>query len=79
MCLFEKEETNTFSQGGTYDQYRQPFGKNPDDFGVQPSTPCWFGEVVLISSYLRTRGILSKITEQVRFARKRFGRYEGAT
>jgi hypothetical protein len=41
-----------------------------------PSTPAWFGEVVVISSYLRKHGILSKINEQVRFARKRFGRYE---
>src|SRR5690348_14218971 len=41
-----------------------------------PATPCWFGEVVLISSHLRTHGILNKINEQVRFARKRFGRYE---
>ena len=41
-----------------------------------PSTPPWFGEVVVISSYLRKHGVLSKITEQVRFARKRFGRYE---
>jgi hypothetical protein len=41
-----------------------------------PSTPSWFGEVVVISSYLRKHGVLSKINEQVRFARKRFGRYE---
>ncbi len=41
-----------------------------------PSTPSWFGEVVLISSYLRKHGVLAKITEQVRFARKRFGRYD---
>src|SRR5579859_3591513 len=41
-----------------------------------PSTPCWFGEVVMISSYLRKHGVLSKINEQVRFTRKRFGRYE---
>jgi hypothetical protein len=41
-----------------------------------PSTPSWFGEVVLISSYLRTHGVLSKISEQVRFARRRFGRDE---
>jgi hypothetical protein len=40
------------------------------------ATPCWFGEAVLISSYLRKHGVLSKITEQVCFARKRFGRYE---
>jgi hypothetical protein len=41
-----------------------------------PSIPSWFGEVVVISRYLRKQGILSKITEQVRFARKRFGRYD---
>jgi len=31
---------------------------------------------VLISSYLQKHAVLSKINEQVRFARKRFGRYE---
>jgi hypothetical protein len=40
------------------------------------STPSWFGEVVVISRYLHTHGVLSKINEHVRFARKRFGRYE---
>lgn len=40
------------------------------------STPSWFGEVVVISRYLHQHGVLSKINEQVRFARKRFGRYE---
>jgi hypothetical protein len=40
------------------------------------STPSWFGEIVLISRYLRMYGVLSKINEQIRFARKRFGRYE---
>ena len=41
-----------------------------------PSPPAWFGEIVIVSSYLRKHGILNKINEQVRFARKRFGRYE---
>src|SRR5215472_7852938 len=40
------------------------------------ATLCWFGEIVLISSYLRKHGVLSKINEKVRFARRRFGRYE---
>ncbi len=40
------------------------------------SAPAWFGEIVMVSSYLRKHGILNKINEQVRFARKRFGRYE---
>src|SRR5260370_29945639 len=41
-----------------------------------PSTPAWFGEIVLLSSFLRKHGILSKISDQLRFARRRFGRYE---
>jgi hypothetical protein len=41
-----------------------------------PSTPSWFGEVVLLISYLRKHGILTKISEEVRFARRRFGHYE---
>ncbi len=40
------------------------------------STPSWFGEVVMISRYVHTHGVLSKINEHVRFARKRFGRYD---
>src|SRR5690242_14544155 len=41
-----------------------------------PSPPAWFGESVLLIGYLRKHGVLSKISEQVRFARRRFGRYE---
>ena len=44
-----------------------------------PSTPPWFGEVALIVQYLRKHEILSAIAERVRFARRRFGQYEGAT
>jgi hypothetical protein len=44
-----------------------------------PSPPSWLGEVALLAHYLRKQGILSAIAEQVRFARRRFGRYEGAT
>ncbi len=40
------------------------------------STPCWFGEVVLITAHLRKHGVLTKISEQVQFSRRRFGRYE---
>jgi hypothetical protein len=40
------------------------------------SPPSWFGEVVVISTYLQTQGVFKKINEQVRFARKRFGQYE---
>lgn len=41
-----------------------------------PSTPSWFGEVTLMVEHLRKLGVLSKIGEGVRFARRRFGRYE---
>ena len=41
-----------------------------------PSTPVWFGEVVLMAALLRQHSVLSKINEQVRFARRRFGHYE---
>ncbi len=41
-----------------------------------PSTPSWFGEVVLLAAHLRKHGVLSKISERVRFARRRFGRYD---
>ena len=41
-----------------------------------PSTPSWFGEVTLMAAYLRKHGVLTKISERVRFARRRFGRYD---
>ncbi len=41
-----------------------------------PSTPSWFGEVTLITHYLRRVGMLAEISARVRFARRRFGRYD---
>ena len=41
-----------------------------------PATPSWFGEVVLMAAHLRKHGVLTKISESVRFGRRRFGRYE---
>lgn len=41
-----------------------------------PSTPSWFGEVVLITEYLRKQGVLTNLNERVRFSRRRFGQYE---
>ncbi len=40
------------------------------------ATPSWLGEVVLLTAHLRKHGVLIKITEQVRFMRTRFGRYD---
>jgi hypothetical protein len=42
----------------------------------RPTAPSWFGEVVLVIDYLRQHRVLSQISEQVHFARRRFGRYE---
>ena len=50
--------------------------------GIQTSsqsvltTPSWLGEVTLIVHHLQRQGALAAIEEQVRFARRRFGRYE---
>ena len=41
-----------------------------------PSLPSWFGEVMVLVAYLRKHGILTKISAEVRFARRRFGRSE---
>jgi hypothetical protein len=41
-----------------------------------PSIPTWFGEVTLLAHHLNRQKILDRISEQVRFARRRFGRYE---
>jgi hypothetical protein len=41
-----------------------------------PSPPFWFGEVVLMAAHLRKHDVLNKISERVRFARRRFGHYE---
>jgi hypothetical protein len=41
-----------------------------------PSTPSWLGEVTVIAHYLEHLGVLSDISERVRFARRRFGQYD---
>jgi hypothetical protein len=43
---------------------------------VQFATPSWLGEVALVASHLRKQGLLTKVSERVRFARRRFGRYD---
>jgi hypothetical protein len=41
-----------------------------------PAPPSWFGEAVLLIGYLRKQGVLTKVGEQVHFARRRIARYE---
>jgi hypothetical protein len=42
----------------------------------QLATPSWLGEIALVASHLQKQGILNKIAERVRFARRRFGHYD---
>jgi hypothetical protein len=41
-----------------------------------PAPPPWLGEVTLLCHHLTRQGVLATLIEQVRFARRRFGRYE---
>ena len=41
-----------------------------------PCPPPWWGELVLLSQHLRQQGILTQLTEGIRFERRRFGHYE---
>ncbi len=43
---------------------------------LAPCPPPWFGEVVLLVTHLKKQGVLTNLCERVRFARRRFGRYE---
>lgn len=77
MWLLEEKDHNRSQQGGPG---MTSIADGSVNIQTTPesniSTPSWFGEVVLISKYLRAQGVFKKINEQVRFARKRFGRYE---
>ena len=42
----------------------------------RPSVPAWFAEVVILSQYLTTKGLLEAFAHQVRLVRGRFGSYE---
>jgi len=54
---------------------------NPSSVDIQteaspiPSVPAWFGEVALLAHTMTRLGLLAEISEQVRFARKRFGTF----
>ena len=55
---------------------------NPSSVTIQSeaspisSVPAWFGEVALLAHTLTRLGLLSEISERVRFTRKRFGTFE---
>jgi hypothetical protein len=43
---------------------------------LAPCPPPWFGETVLVVTHLKKQGVLTKLSERVQFARRRFGHYE---
>src|SRR2546421_3368518 len=76
MCLIEKEKQShslkeapmtSIADGSVIIQASAEF---------VPSPPSWFGEVVLMAAHLRQHGVLSEISEGVRFARRRGVCYE---
>jgi hypothetical protein len=69
----KKEE---FPQGGNMSSIADGSVHIQTSSDVQFATPSWFGEVALMASHLRKQGILDKLCERVRFARRRFGRYD---
>ena len=42
----------------------------------RPSVPAWFAEMVILSQYLTTKGLLEAFAHQVRLVRGRFGSYD---
>ncbi|MDQ2903151.1 MAG: hypothetical protein M3Y81_06300 [Chloroflexota bacterium] len=81
-----KEETQSRETGGTsasgralnspHEQITHSSVSIQTSAELAPAVPPWFGEVVLVVTYLKKQGVLTKLCEQVRFTRKRFGRYE---
>src|SRR6266487_2169825 len=66
MCLLEENEYNSSHQGGpSMTSIADNAVKIQTTSESNFSTPSWFGEVVLLSSYLQKHGVLSKINEQV--------------
>src|SRR5689334_19236675 len=77
MCLFEKEESHPFPESEAHMTSIADGSVNIQTTSESnPSIPSWFGEVVLIVGYLRKHGVFTKISEQVRFARRRLGHYD---
>src|SRR5215469_16215918 len=76
MCLFEREQPFPTLKEADMTSIADGSVIIQTSAEAVPSTPSWFGEVTLMAAYLRTHGVLTKISERVRYARRRFGRYD---
>jgi len=76
MCLFEREQLFPTLKEADMTSIADGSVIIQTSAEAVPSTPSWFGEVTLMAAYLRTHGVLTKISERVRFTRRRFGHYD---
>jgi hypothetical protein len=76
MCLFERENHILPFKEAPMTSIADGSVRIQTSAEGQPATPTFLGEVALVASHLQKQGILNKISERVRFARRRFGRYE---
>lgn len=76
MCLFEREQRKHPFKEATMISIADGSLHIQTASEAQFATPSWLGEVALVASHLQKQGILNKICERVRFARRRFGRYD---
>ena len=77
MCLFEREKPIHSLKEGHLTSIADGSVRIPTSAEAASATPPCFGEVVLMAAPLRKHGVLTKISQGVRFARRRFGHYEG--
>jgi hypothetical protein len=76
MCLFERENHILPIKEADMISIADGSVRIQTSAEAQPATPSWLGEVALVASHLQKQGILNKICERVRFARRRFGQYD---
>jgi hypothetical protein len=76
MCLFKREKPSHSLKEAHMTSIADGSVRIQTAAESVPAPPSWFGEVVLMAAYLRKHGVLTNIAEGVRFARRRFGRYE---
>src|SRR5258707_13276275 len=76
MCLFEREKPSHSLKEAHMTSIADGSVIIQTSAQSAPSTLSWFGEVTLIAAYLPQHGVLTKISERVCFARRRFGHYD---
>src|SRR5215469_15765000 len=76
MCLFERKNQSHPFKEADMSSIADGSVCIQTSAETQAATPSWLGEVALVASHLQKQGILNKISERVRFARRRFGRYD---